>query len=249
MIHDDLRELLGAYALDALEGSELNEVTEHLTNCAPCRAEVSEHHEVASLLAVSATDDAVSGAPSEATWERIERNTQISTIIPQERLATLRASRQKSWLRLASVAAVVLLIVAGTLQLRVNRLNNQVDLLAQQVAIGSTRHDLNSVLASAHRSVVFLHTSSGRVGGSVVIATDGTAYFVNDTLRPLDGAHTYQLWTVSHGQVVSLGVLGTHPSITKFHADKPMTTFMVNAEPLGGTSAPTSKVLVQGSLA
>ncbi|MDP8987200.1 MAG: zf-HC2 domain-containing protein, partial [Actinomycetota bacterium] len=63
--HAEIEELLGAYALDAVEPADRDLVDEHLSTCARCRAEVAEHREVAALLAHS-------GAPAPAgLWDRI----------------------------------------------------------------------------------------------------------------------------------------------------------------------------------
>lgn len=65
MSHDEIQELLGAFALDAVDPEEAIEVEAHLPTCARCRAEVAEHREVAGLLAHTGND-----AP-QALWDRI----------------------------------------------------------------------------------------------------------------------------------------------------------------------------------
>jgi anti-sigma factor RsiW len=63
--HEEAAELLGAYALDALDPDEAALVEAHLDECPRCRAEVARHHEVAGLLANSGAE-----APAEL-WDRI----------------------------------------------------------------------------------------------------------------------------------------------------------------------------------
>jgi anti-sigma factor RsiW len=65
LTHEEAAELLGAYALDALDPDEAALVEEHLDQCPRCRAEVARHHEVAGLLANSGAE-----APAEV-WDRI----------------------------------------------------------------------------------------------------------------------------------------------------------------------------------
>ena len=48
--HEEVVDLLGAYALDALEPAELQVVDRHVQGCQACLAEVAEHREVAGLL-------------------------------------------------------------------------------------------------------------------------------------------------------------------------------------------------------
>ena len=62
------------------------------------------------------------------------------------------------------------------------------------------------------------------------------------------GSQTFQLWALSRGKVVSLGVLGSHPTGVPIRVEPTMTVLMINAEPLGGTPTPTTPVLVQGNL-
>lgn len=71
--HDAVAELLGAYALDALEPDEMAMVTAHLATCPRCAAEVDEYRSVAALLA-NAGGDAPQGL-----WDRISSELQAPT--------------------------------------------------------------------------------------------------------------------------------------------------------------------------
>ena len=48
--HDEVAELLGAYALDAVDPDEAARVEEHLPTCPRCREELAAHHQVAGIL-------------------------------------------------------------------------------------------------------------------------------------------------------------------------------------------------------
>jgi anti-sigma factor RsiW len=63
--HEQIQEMLGAYALDAVEPEERDEIERHLADCPRCRAEVAEHREVAGLLGYAGSD-----APP-GLWDRI----------------------------------------------------------------------------------------------------------------------------------------------------------------------------------
>src|ERR1700722_10516822 len=67
MTHDEVSELLGAFALDAVEYDEYEEIEAHLSECPRCRAEVDAHREVAAALGNS-----VEPLP-EGLWENIAR--------------------------------------------------------------------------------------------------------------------------------------------------------------------------------
>lgn len=63
--HAELQELLGAYALDAVEPEEAAAIERHLPTCPRCRNEVTDHREVAALLGYAGAS-----APS-GVWDRI----------------------------------------------------------------------------------------------------------------------------------------------------------------------------------
>ena len=61
--HAEIEELLGAYALDAVDPETAAVIARHLEECVRCSVEVAQHHEVAGMLANSG------GAPSSAVWD------------------------------------------------------------------------------------------------------------------------------------------------------------------------------------
>jgi anti-sigma factor RsiW len=65
LTHADIQELLGAYAIDAVDAEEATLVEAHLAGCPRCRGEVAEHREAATLLSFSGAS-----AP-EGVWSRI----------------------------------------------------------------------------------------------------------------------------------------------------------------------------------
>jgi anti-sigma factor RsiW len=48
--HDEVEQLLGAYALDALESADTEQVERHIRVCPVCRAELAQHREVTGLF-------------------------------------------------------------------------------------------------------------------------------------------------------------------------------------------------------
>ncbi|MGH9131722.1 MAG: anti-sigma factor domain-containing protein [Acidimicrobiales bacterium] len=63
--HTDYEELLGAFALDAVDDAESAAVELHLLDCPRCRAEVARHRETAGLLGYAGA------LAPEGLWERI----------------------------------------------------------------------------------------------------------------------------------------------------------------------------------
>lgn len=54
MVHEDYKEMLALQALDALEGTDVRELDEHLSTCTECRAELDELRDASSLMAYAA---------------------------------------------------------------------------------------------------------------------------------------------------------------------------------------------------
>ena len=65
MNHDEVAELLGAYALDAVDADEAAAIEAHAAGCPRCAAELSQHREVAALLANTG------GHASAELWDQI----------------------------------------------------------------------------------------------------------------------------------------------------------------------------------
>jgi anti-sigma factor RsiW len=78
--HTEIEELLGAYALDAVDPETASAIEAHLDECVRCSIEVAQHHEVAGLLANSGGSppaelwDGIAGqlgGTSNASWDRL----------------------------------------------------------------------------------------------------------------------------------------------------------------------------------
>lgn len=79
--YDEFSDLLGAYALDAVDADEREQIELHLATCPRCRAEVAEHREVASFLSHA-------GAPApDGVWDRIAE--ELAPPAPPMRMAIL----------------------------------------------------------------------------------------------------------------------------------------------------------------
>lgn len=65
MTHEDLRELLGAYALDAVDAGEAVLLEQHVRICSECRTELAELREAAALLSYPIE------ASAATLWERV----------------------------------------------------------------------------------------------------------------------------------------------------------------------------------
>src|SRR5438445_2008497 len=125
--HEQLMDLLGAYALDAVDDDERTALEDHLRTCPRCRAEVEEHREVASLLAHPGASAPV------GLWDRIVGS--LDAAPPPLELAPVVpiAPARRRWVPAAAVAVAAALIVA-VLGVDVHHQGQRIDRLQAAVA-------------------------------------------------------------------------------------------------------------------
>jgi hypothetical protein len=236
--HDEIAELLGAYALDAVEADERAAIEDHLSTCVRCRAEVQEHREVASLLAHGGAD-----AP-DGLWDRIAGSLEAPP--PQLDLAPvvpLRTRRLKQAAVALVAAAAVLLALLGV---QVGRQDDRINELeaALRNPMAPAFHD---ALADPSSEVIDLKAADGHVVGRVAITADGTAFLGGNTLAALAENRTYQLWGQAGDELVSLAVLGNRPAIVTFPASR-YSLFAITEEVAGGVVQTENAPVATGSV-
>ncbi len=252
MAHHEIEELLGAYALDAVDADEARQIEEHLAECPRCRAEVAEHREVAALL-TSGTSEPV----PDGVWDRIAADLgDTPPPVPIEvafgrREAKRTVARNRPVRALAGLAAAAaVLVVALMAGVLVNQ-RSEIDDLEDQVAEASQQDELLALIEEPGTQVVSLHSEDGVAEARAVVGEDGDSVLLASGLPELDEGRTYQLWGLPDGResMVSLGVLGADPDHSAFHVEGGITTLAITEEPGGGSTQPSADPLVTGALA
>lgn len=233
--HDDIRSLLGVYALDAIDDpDEVRAVERHLVECAECRAEVDAHRSVTSAMA-----EAELAAPP-LLWSRIEG--ELSAEPTQRSNSRWGVHNITS---IAAIAAIAAAIGMGALwsaangdvidlRDRVNELEAAVQ--RAEAAIEDTDPvDLAVQRARSAGSAIEV-TISGEIGaGTAVVSPDGRAWLTDLTFERLDASRTYQLWAIQDGAVISAGILGSDPGTVSFHIDtERLDGLVITIEKAGG---------------
>ena len=240
--HDEIEELLGAYALDAVDADEAETVELHLRECARCRSEVEEHRAVAALLAHSG-----SAAPDEV-WERIAGSidgappASVPTLVPGHQ----RRPRTARWLSGALAAAAAVVALLG---FQVARLDDRIEEIRS--ATTSERGldlALKSALLDPASTRVQLASTAGGPGAAAVLLPDGRGYLVMDDVEAVADDRTYQLWGITANEVVSLGVLGSEPGTVAFSAAVPLKTLAVTVERAGGVVRSVNTPVLAGDV-
>ena len=244
LTHAQIEELLGVYALDAVDPEEAGAVELHLRECPRCRAEVAQHREVAASLAQV-------GAPAPAgVWSRIA--SQLEEPPPQldlARVVAMRPSRRSVPARLVAAMAAVAAAVIAVLGVQVARMDDRQDQLAAAVQRDGLDQAVRAALLDPDSRRVNLRSGDGRTFVQAVVGDDGSAYLVEDNLPRLEGDRTYQLWAIAAGTPVSVGLLGPDPDVSAVKVSgRDVRALAVTAERAGGAVAPSQAPLVQGAL-
>jgi anti-sigma factor RsiW len=250
MTHHDIEELLGAYALDAVDPDEARRVEAHLAECPRCRAEVADHREVAALLTSGATE-----APPDRTWDRIaaelgDAPPPVPIEVALGRRRDVRATRSRGVLTgLAAAAAVVVIAVMGAVlvQQRGDLSDVRRDLAVAQAA---GDEEVAALLADPATQVVDLDHQDGSPGARAIVGEDGDAILLAAGLPDLGPGRTYQLWGLPSGDdtMVSLGTLGPRFDRSTFHVEGPVDALAISREPGGGSVEPTTDPVVTGAI-
>jgi hypothetical protein len=270
----EIEELLGAYALDAVDADERRIVEAHLAECPKCRAELAGHLEVASWMAGG-------GAPAPAgVWERISSS--LDGPVPEMRLTSddlaAARSRDRSQTLLGSRSPVATGSPATVVPIAGRRSRRVVGVLAAAVAVAasvvlvlgivvarqaSTIDDQRDEIASpmlwraageamadpGTTKVNLTAPDGGGAAATVVVTADGDGFVLDTALTPLPADRTYQLWGIDGDRVISLGLMGSDPSVIAFPAGgAAFTTFAVTEEVAGGVPQSENRPVVVGTV-
>jgi hypothetical protein len=266
--HDDLAELLGAYALDAVEPEEAELLDRHLATCPRCRAELRGHRETAALLGyiggqapVGLWDQIVASAQEAPPALRLEARTR--TFAPpgsagdpgfSSPLNRPRRHRKRSLrVRTLAVAAGVAAAVVGVLGFQVARLDNRTAALNHEVASLAPSASMSAVrLALATPGSRHVHLASFASKGAsadAVVLPSGQGYVYNAQMEPLSADRTYQLWGVVGDQRISYQLLGSDPApVIPFRAGPNAQALAVTNEVAGGVESSSQPLVAIGPL-
>ena len=253
--HEEIQELLGAYALDAVDADEAAAVEAHLGTCPRCAAEVADHREVAAMMAYSGA------AAPEGVWTKIvesleepppEMKLPISTPADERPAASVTdlSSRRglRQWVPMTAVAAALLVIglVAGALFLGDSGAGDD----PPRELAGSIEDLAREALNDPSSTTVELKApADGTLKATAAIEADGNGYLVGTSLPALDESQTYQLWGLRGDEAISLGVLGRRPGVVAFHLDEGIDALAVTAEVSPGVPQSANPALLFGSFA
>lgn len=230
-------EWLPEFALGVLSEGEAEAIRTHVEHCDACRAEFERMAAVSRLLPLAAETQ----APDRQVRDRL-----IERVRTEPASVAMRTGNRR-WMRLAAVAAAIVLLVGtgGFLAGRFTAGGADDELAERQDAI---------VLAAAHGTLRVSHGTSETASVSVVRAPTANAGFAFvQGLPALDEGKAYQAWFSADGQRFEPSdVFTVHDGGVWLTAESPMEQYVAMAltiEDASGVDAPTQAPFVVVPLA
>jgi anti-sigma-K factor RskA len=245
------RDLLPGYALGCLEAAEERLVREHLEECDACRRELAALNEVTGSLALAVPPAAPSAGLEERIAKRISLMKRISARARVGERARAAALFPGPWstvrsalpLRFRAVGAVAAILIVALAAGNVLQLRGRI---SPRGPSGAASLSTATLTGTAGLSDAY---------GTVVLdPTDNRGVLAVRGLPRLDADHRYQFWLVKGDQWRSAGLFSvSDDGYGTLMLDVPpdfkgFTSFCISAEPTGGSSWPTGKQLMRGSL-
>ena len=240
MTHTEIEELLGAYALDAVEADEADVIEDHLRGCPRCRAEVADHRETAAMLAHV-------GAPAPpGLWDRIAGSLEEAPPgLELARVVPLRPqARRRRWF-MTAVAAVAAAVIA-VLGFKVIDQDQRIDQLADALQKRGIEGDIAALAVDPDTVTVDLVSGDGNIHAQALVGDDGRGYLVQHNLPVLPAGRGYQLWGQVGEGLVSLGLLGPDPSKVPFQVDGQLLALALTNEVASGVERSANTPVVAG---
>ena len=258
----DLHGLTGAYALDALDGSEHERFVRHLRRCQSCLTEVRGMREVATSLAFAASAQTPAGLR-----ERVLLLASQTRQLPPElnrharRWWSVRAwlSRQPwltgPWLiwmpRLATVTAVIAIAAAVVLGVTLSGTEQQLHTQrSQNAAVAAQNAAINAVLSAPDARTAVGPVKTGGTTTAVVSAMRHELVVSTSGLAALPPGKVYELWLITPAAVAHRA--GLLPAAVSGRTTPVLATGLatgdvlgMTVEPAGGTSHPTTPVILE----
>ncbi len=265
----ELDDLLGAYALNALDDGERHAVDRYLTRSPRARAEVSDHLLVACALGSSPSDapvmlwdrisdqlanqsshipaadkpnaaSATSSAPTSATAEA-----PTAAVIPINRRPR---SASRAFMLVGSAAAAI--IAVGFLGFQTQHQNQRIADIKKELQVAQAKNQnslsVETLMAAPGTKVATLE-SDGRQVARIVLGKDGRGFLVNSASFHLPKGDVLQLWGVQNDQVISLGVMSDSTASVPLSAAGDWSKFVLTAEHTGGVVVSDGPALAAGT--
>jgi anti-sigma-K factor RskA len=231
----DPAEIVALRALDALPENESRAFDDKLPTKPAMRAQLSEIHEVIAILTEEEHSPAAPLARLLAslpgTDETADESLGPATVITIDPSKRDRTRRLGIAAMAVAAAAVLIVLLVGSLTLD----------------DGATDPSLNELASTAlddpDTTKVTLARPDGTMVGRAAIQLDGAGFIVFDDLGELGDGNVFQLWQLSDGDPVSIGILGDD-GVAAIQLGPDATGVAVSIENENGAVTPTADQII-----
>lgn len=242
LVEEHVLDLLPGFALDCLDEDEAILVTEHLTRCAGCQAELRAYQATVDQLALGVEEATPPAGLKARLLDRIQPGAPDVAARPEvsrwQSLGMFMRRTTPVW-GLASLILILVLALGNLL------LWQRINTLAARLPP-----------ADSLRTITLSETGvAPGATGLIIVSLDGVhGTLVVDRLPELDESHQYQLWLVEDGQRDDGGVFSVSKvGYGSVWVDSPRplagySAFGITIEPAGGSPGPTGEKVLGGSL-
>lgn len=252
---EEIKQLLDAYALGAVEGEETSPLEAHMADCVRCWEKLSEAQRAAALLALSVP---IREAPPSLRRRILERaRKEVSAqLSPLERL-------RRWWpagIALLGAATLAAVAFAALLQVQVSDLRSERDRLRQELrqaeALLAPQQELAALLAAPDMEEITLAPASREIDAVAVYYWSPSARkggLLSSNLPPLEEGEVYQLWLIVGGERIPAGILHSWHGMGQMVVDltsleQPLEGVGITREKADGSTEPTGEMLLYGSI-
>ena len=216
--HDEIRELLPAYALGAVPDDEEALIRAHIRTCEECMQEADGFAETSSKLALTGGTESLPAGFADRVM--------AAAVGDRPASAPAASRRRPLW---AVLSGVAVLLIAAIVTFQVVEL--QSDRKRQEQALLALTND-NAL------------TLEGKEGVRAAVVPNGVgSIFAASGLPEAPEGRTYQLWLMSAGQPVSAGTFEIEDGLAVLEVAQPIEDYedaAVTIERAGGAKEPTT---------
>ena len=236
MKHDQIHEMLPAYALGCLDEEEAELVSEHIATCTKCNGQLLEYRITVDAMAYGAPAACPPDSLQQKLMQRIQATAEKQSVsqpaIKHRRLKSLWQSLSPAW-AFASLALIVSLSVINLLQW------HHTQKLHKEIAVELLVLKMKGTQRAPKGDGTFVISQDRKKG--VLVASD---------LPIPDESQQYQLWMKKNGRQVSGGVFSVTPTgyaVVEIQSKESLSNFRsfeITLEPVGGSPTPSDYIVM-----
>ncbi|GAC1584004.1 MAG: hypothetical protein NVS3B24_23000 [Candidatus Dormibacteria bacterium] len=237
-MHQQVDELIAAFALGAVDDVEAAMVRRHLPDCGDCQANLVRMTEVVAVLPLSLEEVLPPADLKERILERVGGGPRVTTVAPPQAAPEATGKiislfRVPTWAPVAAAAVLVAAMFGWTMSQRQGR-----------PGVPTAASTIQATLVDGSHS---------NIGNVTYMKDQHLALVTFHQLASPEPGKNYELWVIpAGGRPVASGVFLPEPDGSKVlvlnHPISRGDTIAVTQEALGGTAQPTSAPIITGQL-